>query len=76
MQVLVEGIKKANSAKSDDVAKALLGLTLRLRSASRPSAPRTTPRIAGSSGQDDQGPALSVPVMEKPMYVDPTPFID
>jgi len=24
MQVLVEGIKKANSAKSDDVAKALL----------------------------------------------------
>ena len=61
MQVLVEAIKKANSAKSDDVAKALLGSHRRYADRQADHQRQESP---GQSrpvlGQDGEGPEVSV----------------
>lgn len=77
MQVLVEGIKKANSAKSDDVAKALLGLTVETPIGKQTISAKNHSANRGQFwGKMVKDPRYPFPVMEKPMYVDPTPFID
>ena len=77
MQVLVEGIRKANSAKSDDVAKALLGITVDTPIGKQTINPKTHSANRGQFwGKMVKDPRYAFAVMEKPVYVDPTPFLD
>ncbi len=77
MQMLVEGIKKANSAKSDDVAKALLGLTAETPIGKQTINPKNHSANRGQFwGKMIKDPRYPFPVMEKPIYVDPTSFIE
>jgi branched-chain amino acid transport system substrate-binding protein len=77
MQVLVEGILKANSVKPDDVAKALPGLTVDTPIGKQTINPKTHSANRGQFwGKMVKDPRYSFAVMEKPVYVDPTPFLD
>jgi branched-chain amino acid transport system substrate-binding protein len=77
MQVLAEGISKANSTKSDDVAKALLGITVDTPIGKQTINPKTHSANRGQFwGKMVKDPRYSFAVMEKPTYVDPTPFLD
>ena len=77
MQVLVEGIRKANSAKPDDVAKALLGITVDTPIGKQTINPKTHSANRGQFwGKMVKDPRYSFAIMEKPIYVDPTPFLD
>jgi branched-chain amino acid transport system substrate-binding protein len=77
MQVLVEGIRKANSIKSDDVAKALLGITVDTPIGKQTINPKTHSANRGQFwGKMVKDPRYSFAVMEKPIYIDPTPFLD
>jgi branched-chain amino acid transport system substrate-binding protein len=77
MQVLVEGIKKANSTESDKVAKALLDLTI--------DTPIGKQTIRGKDHQANRGqvwgkthndPKYPFAVMKDIIYIDPAPFMD
>lgn len=77
MQVLVEGIRKANSAKPEDVAKVMPGLTVQTPIGTQTINPKTHSANRGQFwGRMVKDPRYSFAVMEKPMYVDPTPFLD
>lgn len=77
MQVLVEGIRKANSTNSDDVAKALLGITVDTPIGKQTINPKTHSANRGQFwGKMIKDPRYPFAVMEKPIYVDPTPFLD
>lgn len=76
-QVLVEGIKKAGSFKSDDVAKALVGLTVDTPIGKQTISPKSQSANRGQFwGKMVKDSRYPFAVMEKPMYVDPTPFLD
>ena len=77
MQVLAEGIRKANSAKPDDVAKALPGITVDTPIGKQTINPKNHSANRGQFwGKMVRDPRYSFAVMEKPTYVDPTPFLD
>jgi branched-chain amino acid transport system substrate-binding protein len=77
MQVLVEGIRKANSAKPEDVAKVMPGLTVQTPIGTQTINPKTHSANRGQFwGKMVKDPRYSFAVMEKPTYVDPTPFLD
>jgi branched-chain amino acid transport system substrate-binding protein len=76
-QVLIEGIKKAGSFKSDDVAKALVGLTVDTPIGKQTINPKSQSANRGQFwGKMVKDSRYPFAVMEKPMYVDPTPFLD
>ena len=77
MQVLVEGIKKANSTDSEKVAQALLGLTV--------DTPIGKQTIRAKDHQANRGqvwgktvmdPKYPFAVMKDILYIDPAPFMD
>ncbi len=77
VQVLVEGIRKANSTKSDDVAKVLPGLTVDTPIGKQTISPKNHSANRGQFwGKMVKDPRYTFAVMEKPMYLDPTPFLD
>ncbi len=77
MQVLVEGIKKANSTKSDDVAKALVGITVDTPIGKQTIDAKTQSANRGQFwGKMVKDPRYPFAVMEKPVYVDPTAFVN
>jgi branched-chain amino acid transport system substrate-binding protein len=77
MQILVEGIKKANSTKSDDVAKALTGITVDTPIGKQTIDPKTQSANRGQFwGKMVKDPRYPFAVMEKPVYVDPTAFVN
>jgi branched-chain amino acid transport system substrate-binding protein len=77
MQVLVEGIKKANSTKSDDVAKALVGLSVDTPIGKQTIDPKTQSANRGQFwGKMVKDARYPFAVMEKPVYVDPTAFVN
>jgi branched-chain amino acid transport system substrate-binding protein len=77
MQFLTEAIKKASSTKSDQVSKALLGLTL-----DTPHGPMTMRekdhqcnrgQLYGKTVKD---PKYAFPILNPVVYMDPTKFMD
>lgn len=77
MQVLVEGIRKANSADPEDVAKVLPGITVDTPIGKQTINPKTHSANRGQFwGRMIKDPRYSFAVMEKPVYIDPTPFLD
>jgi len=77
VQVLVEGIKKASSTKSDDVAKALVGITVDTPIGKQTIDARTQSANRGQFwGKMVKDPRYPFAVMEKPVYVDPTSFVN
>jgi branched-chain amino acid transport system substrate-binding protein len=77
VQVLVEGIRKANSTKSDDVAKVLPGITVDTPIGKQTISPKNHSANRGQFwGKMVKDPRYAFAVMEKPIYVDPTPFLD
>ncbi len=77
MQVLVEGIKKANSTDSEKVAKALLDLTI--------DTPIGKQTIRAKDHQANRGqvwgktvmdPKYQFAIMKDIVYIDPAPFMD
>jgi branched-chain amino acid transport system substrate-binding protein len=77
MQVLVEGIRKANSAKPEDVAKVMPGLSVQTPIGAQTINPKNHSANRGQFwGKMVKNPNYAFAVMEKPVYVDPTPFLD
>ena len=77
MQVLVAGIEKANSVNSDDVAKALVGISVDTPIGKQTINPKTHSANRGQFwGKMVKDPRYPFAVMEKPIYIDPTPFLD
>ncbi len=77
MQMLVEGIKKANSTDSDKVAKALLDLTVETPIGKQTLRAKDHQANRGQLwGKTVQDPKYPFAIMKDIIYIDPAPFMD
>jgi branched-chain amino acid transport system substrate-binding protein len=77
MQMLVEGIKKANSTDSDKVSKALMGLSVDTPIGKQTLREKDHQANRGQFwGKMVKDPNLPFAVMQDVTYVDPAPFMD
>ncbi|MBX6369317.1 MAG: ABC transporter substrate-binding protein [Rhodospirillales bacterium] len=77
MQMLVEGIKKANSTDSDKVAKAMLDLTVETPIGKQTLRAKDHTANRGQFwGKTVMDPKLGHAVMQEVLYIDPAPFMD
>jgi branched-chain amino acid transport system substrate-binding protein len=77
MQMLVEGIKKANSTDSDKVAKALLDLTVDTPIGKQTLRAKDHQANRGQLwGKTAQDPKYPFALMKDIIYIDPAPFMD
>ena len=77
MQMLVEGIKKANSTESDKVAKALLDLTIDTPIGKQTLRAKDHQANRGQVwGKTVKDPKYPFAVMKDILYIDPAPFMD
>lgn len=77
MQMLVEGIKKANSVDSDKVAKAMLDLSVETPIGKQTFRAKDHTANRGQFwGKTVMDPKLGHAVMQEVLYIDPAPFMD
>jgi branched-chain amino acid transport system substrate-binding protein len=77
MQVLTEGIKKANSTESDKVAKALLDLSVDTPIGKQTVRAKDHQANRGQLwGKTVKDPKYPFAVMKDIIYIDPAPFMD
>jgi branched-chain amino acid transport system substrate-binding protein len=77
MQVLVEGIKKANSTESDKVAKAMLDLSVETPIGRQTLRAKDHQANRGQFwGKTVKSDKLGFATMQEVVYIDPAPFMD